>query len=81
MQIVICIHVVIATTFAEDKMSEGIQASVPVFLHLRVAIVEEFSGLSFHTLVLQTSVSLPLSSLLLQTFVLPENKVLGSDET
>ena len=62
-------------------MLEGIQASVPVFLHLRVAIVEEFPGLSFLPLVLQALVSLPLSLLLLKTLVLPENKLLGSDET
>ena len=62
-------------------MSEEIKAFVPVFLHLRVAIVEEFPSLSFPTLVLQASVSLPLSSLLLKTLMLPENKVVGSDKT
>ena len=70
----------LATDFGEDKMSEGIQAYVSVFLHLWVARVKEFPSLSFHTLVLKASISLPLSSLLLKTLVLPKKKVLGSDE-
>ena len=78
---IIFIHVAIATNSGEDKTPDGMKAFVPVFQLLLVAIAKEFPGMSFHTLVLQASVSLLLSSLLLKTLILPKNKALGSDET
>ena len=41
-------------------MSERTKGFVPVFQHLLVAIVKKLLGLSFKTLILQASVTLPL---------------------